>query len=100
MRRDPELDEVAACHPFLARQVEIVAPEVIVSLGRVASQALLATARPISQIRGRWHEYAGIPLMPTLHPAYLLRNPGDKRLVWSDVKQVMERLGLPLPRRS
>ena len=95
--RDPELDEIAACHPFLARQIEIVAPEVIVSLGRVATQALLATDTPISRLRGRWHEYAGIPLMPTLHPAYLLRNPGDKRLVWADVKQVMERLGLPIP---
>ena len=92
--RDPEPDEVAACAPFLARQIEIVAPEVIVALGRFASQALLSTSSPIGSLRGRWHAYRGIPVMPTLHPAYLLRNPGDKRLVWADVKQVMERLGI------
>jgi uracil-DNA glycosylase len=93
--RDPEPDEVAACGGFLARQIEIVAPEVIVALGRFAAQALLSTATPIGRLRGRWQEYRGIPVMPTLHPAYLLRNPGDKRLVWEDVKQVMERLGIP-----
>jgi DNA polymerase len=93
--RDPEPDEVAACAPFLARQIEIVAPEVIVALGRFAAQALLATSSPIGSLRGRWQTYRGIPVMPTLHPAYLLRNPGDKRLVWADVKQVMERLGIP-----
>jgi len=94
--RDPEPDEVAACGSFLARQIEIVAPEVIVALGRFAAQALLSTTTPIGKLRGGWQEYRGIPVMPTLHPAYLLRNPGDKRLVWEDVKKVMERLGLPL----
>jgi DNA polymerase len=92
--RDPEPDEVAACGSFLARQIEIVAPEVIVALGRFAAQALLSTTAPIGSLRGRWQQYRGIPVMPTLHPAYLLRNPNDKRLVWADVKQVMDRLGL------
>lgn len=92
--RDPEPDEVAACGGFLARQVEIVAPEVIVALGRFAAQALLETTTPIGRLRGRWQSYRGIPVMPTLHPAYLLRNPGDKRLVWEDVKQVMQKLDI------
>jgi uracil-DNA glycosylase len=92
--RDPEPDEVAACGGFLARQVEIVGPEVIVALGRFAAQALLATSTPIGRLRGRWQSYRGIPVMPTLHPAYLLRNPGDKRLVWEDVKQVMQKLDI------
>jgi uracil-DNA glycosylase len=95
--RDPEPDEVAACGGFLERQVEIVGPKVIVALGRFAAQALLATTTPIGRLRGRWQSYRGIPVMPTLHPAYLLRNPGDKRLVWEDVKQVMQKLDITLP---
>ncbi|HEY8517545.1 MAG TPA: uracil-DNA glycosylase [Candidatus Binatia bacterium] len=92
--RNPEPDEVEACSPFLLRQVDLVAPEVIVALGKFAAQTLLRTTTPIMRLRGVWHEYRGIPLMPTLHPAYLLRNPGDKKLVWQDIKQVMARLGL------
>ncbi len=92
--RDPEPDEIAACRPFLLRQLEVIRPEVVVALGRVAAQALLGNAEPIGRMRGRWREVAGIPVMPTLHPAYLLRNPAEKRLVWEDVKQVMRRLGL------
>jgi len=92
--RNPEPDEVAACSPFLVRQIELVDPEVIVALGKFAAQTLLQTTTPITKLRGEWREYRGIPLMPTLHPAYLLRNPADKRLVWEDVKQVMLRLGL------
>lgn len=95
--RNPEPDEIVACEPFLRRQIELVAPEVLVSLGTFATQALLGDRTPISKRRGRWHEFDGIPLMPTFHPAYLLRTPGDKRLVWEDIKQVMLRLGLPLP---
>lgn len=91
--RDPEPDEVAACRPFVARQIELVAPKVIVALGRVAAHAMLGTTTPISRLRGHWHEYAGIRLMPTLHPAYLLRNPADKRLVWEDIQMVMGELG-------
>lgn len=98
--RNPEPDEIVACEPFLMRQVELVKPEVIVSLGNFATQALLRDRTPISRRRGHWHAVAGTPLMPTFHPAYLLRNPSDKRLVWEDVKLVMGRLGLPLPSRK
>ncbi|MBM4265171.1 MAG: uracil-DNA glycosylase [Deltaproteobacteria bacterium] len=92
--RNPEPDEVEACSPFLARQIDLVRPDVIVALGKFAAQTLLETATPITQLRGRWHEYRGIPLMPTFHPAHLLRNPAFKREVWEDIKQVMARLGL------
>lgn len=92
--RDPEPDEIAACRPFLQRQVEIVRPKVLVALGRFAAQTMLGTAVPISRLRGTWHEFAGIKLMPTLHPAYLLRNPEDKKLVWEDIQKVMGELGL------
>ena len=92
--RNPEPDEVASCEPFLVRQSELIAPEVIVALGKFAAQTLLRTKTPITQLRGRWFDYHGIRLMPTFHPAYLLRNPADKRLVWQDIRQVMERLGL------
>jgi len=98
--RNPEPDEIVACEPFLRRQIELVGPEAIVSLGNFATQALLGDRTPISRRRGRWHEVAGVALMPTFHPAYLLRNPADKRLVWEDIKLVMARLGLPVPKRS
>jgi uracil-DNA glycosylase len=100
LNRNPEPDEIVACQPFLRRQIEIVQPEVIVSLGTFATQALLQDRTPISKRRGRWHEVDGIPLMPTFHPAYLLRTPGDKRLTWEDIKLVLARLGLPLPARG
>lgn len=90
--RNPEPDEIAQCLPFLERQIELVAPKVLVALGKIAAQALLRTTTPISCLRGQWHSYRGIPLMPTLHPAYLLRNPADKRLAWEDLKQVMQAL--------
>jgi uracil-DNA glycosylase family 4 len=95
--RNPEPDEVASCEPFLQRQLEIIAPEVVVALGKFAVQTLLRSKAPITQIRGRWFDYHGIMLMPTFHPAYLLRNPADKRLVWEDVQKVMRVLGLPVP---
>jgi len=97
--RNPEPDEVAACEPFLMRQIELVAPRVIVGLGTFAVQALLRVKTPISKLRGVWHDFGGIKLMPTFHPAYLLRNPGDKRLVWADIQEVMKFLGRPMPRR-
>jgi uracil-DNA glycosylase len=90
--RNPEADEVASCEPFLKRQIELVRPEVIVALGKFAVQTLLQTKAPITQIRGRWHRYHGIKLMPTFHPAYLLRNPGDKKLVWEDIKKVIQEM--------
>lgn len=95
--RNPEPDEIVACEPFLARQIAIIRPRVIVTLGKVPTQHLLQNRVPISKQRGQWQSYRNVPLMPTFHPAYLLRNPGDKRLVWADIKAVMERLGLPLP---
>jgi uracil-DNA glycosylase family 4 len=94
--RNPESDEIATCMPFLARQIELIAPRVIVALGTFAAQTLLGVKTPITRMRGVWHEYRGVKVMPTFHPAYLLRNPGDKRLVWSDIKQVMGELGLPV----
>jgi DNA polymerase len=92
--RNPEPDEVASCEPFLLRQLELIGPEVIVALGKFAVQTLLRSKSPITQLRGRWHDYHGIRLMPTFHPAYLLRNPGDKRLVWEDIQKVMRALGI------
>jgi DNA polymerase len=93
--RNPEPDELAACEPFLKGQLTAVKPEVIVTLGKFAAQALLREDSPISRMRGQWKTYAGIPLMPTFHPAYLLRSPGEKGKVWDDLKQVMKKLDLP-----
>jgi DNA polymerase len=90
--RDPEADEVATCEPFLVRQLAAIQPKVIVALGRFAVQTLLQSKTPISRLRGSWHRYHDIPVMPTYHPAYLLRNPHGKREVWADMKQVMARL--------
>jgi DNA polymerase len=92
--RNPEPDEIAACRPFLERQIELVSPRVLVALGKFAAQTMLGLQTPISRLRGQWFDYHGKKLMPTLHPAYLLRNPNDKRLVWSDIKLVMQELGL------
>lgn len=88
--RDPEPDEIAMCTPFLRRQIEYIQPRIICALGRIAAQTLLETTTPISQLRGRFHQYHGIKLMPTFHPAYLLRNPQDKRLAWEDLQCVQQ----------
>lgn len=90
--RNPEQDEIKTCQPFLEKQVEIIRPKAICALGTFAAQTLLATTGKISSLRGRFHDYHGISLMPTFHPAYLLRNPDDKRLVWDDMKMIMEKL--------
>jgi uracil-DNA glycosylase family 4 len=90
--RNPEPDEVAACEPFLKKQIDLVRPEVIVGLGKFAVQTLLQSKVPITKLRGTWHHYHGIKLMPTFHPAYLLRNPADKKLVWEDIKKVIQEL--------
>jgi len=90
--RDPESVEVATCEPFLKQQLAAIRPELIVALGRFAIQTLLQTKMPISKLRGTWQTYQGIPLMPTYHPAYLLRNPLGKREVWADMRKVMQRL--------
>ncbi len=92
--RDPEPGEKDQCFPFLDKQIEAIRPRVIVALGKVAAHALLNVDTPISRLRGNWKEYKGIPVMPTFHPSYLLRNQGAKREAWEDIKQVMERLGL------
>ena len=91
--RNPEADEIAACQPFLMKQVELVKPRIIVALGTFAAQTLLQSKIPISRLRGVWHSYQGVKLMPTLHPAYLLRNPNDKRLVWQDIQAVLREMG-------
>lgn len=90
--RDPEEDEIAACLPFIERQIGIIAPEVIFSLGRISSHTLTKSKVPITKLRGSFCEYKGIPVMPTFHPAYLLRNPKDKFLVWEDAQKVIEEL--------
>jgi DNA polymerase len=94
--RNPEPDEVAACEPFLRQQLDAIAPRFIVALGKFAAQTLLRTTAPISALRGRWHSYQGIQLMPTFHPAFLLRSPERKRDAWHDLQLVMaemKRLG-------
>ncbi len=87
--RTPLPEEIAHCMPFLEEQISILRPRCIVSLGKVSAQALLGTKDPISGLRGRFLAYRGIPLMPTYHPAYLLRNPPAKKEVWEDMKKVM-----------
>jgi len=93
--RNPESDEIESCEPFLVKQIELIRPRVIVALGKFAVQTLLKTKVPIMRLRGVWHQYRGTKLMPTLHPAYLLRNPGDKKLVWEDIKKVLQELRSP-----
>ena len=86
--RNPEPDEVEQCQPFLFRQIDAIKPKVIVALGKFAAQALLQTTDPITRVRGRQFTYRGATLIPTFHPAYLLRNPSAKREVWEDMKKV------------
>lgn len=90
--RDPQPGEIFSCEPFLKKQLAAIKPKLILALGRFATQTLLQTKDPISRLRGQWHEYEGIDLMPTYHPAYLLRNPAGKREVWEDVKKVISKL--------
>jgi DNA polymerase len=86
--RNPEADEVEQCEPFLFRQIDVIQPRVIVPLGKFAAQSLLKTMDPITRLRGRQFDYRGAVLIPTFHPAYLLRNPSAKREVWEDMKRV------------
>jgi DNA polymerase len=90
--RNPEPDEVETCEPFLFRQIDVIKPKVVVALGTFAARALLRTLDPISRLRGRVYEYRGAKLIPTFHPAYLLRNPSSKREVWEDMKLVRKLL--------
>lgn len=98
--RDPEPDEVEACEPFLKAQIRSINPKVIIALGKYAAQTLLRVQTPITRLRGRWNEYDGIAVMPTYHPAYLLRNPAEKRAVWEDIQEVLRKMGRPLPERG
>ena len=86
--RNPEPDEVETCEPFLFQQIDIIRPKVIVALGKFGAQTLLRTLDPISRLRGRVYDFRGARLVPTFHPAYLLRNPASKREVWEDMKLV------------
>ena len=98
--RNPEPDEVAACEPFLKKQLGAIRPRMIVALGKFAVQCLLRDDSPISRLRGNFRTYEGIPLMPTFHPAYLLRDPSKKKLAWQDLKDVnaaLARVGVTPP---
>src|SRR5438128_3035290 len=86
--RNPDPDEVATCEPFLFQQIDIIMPKVIVALGKFAAKTLLRTQDPISRLRGRVYDYRGAKLIPTFHPAFLLRSPERKRDVWEDMKKV------------
>jgi DNA polymerase len=90
--RNPEPDEIASCEPFLMEQLGVIKPAIICTLGNFAAQTLLRTRVKISQLRGQFHDYQGIKVMPTFHPAYLLRNPQDKKLVWEDLQKIMAEL--------
>jgi len=99
--RNPEPDEVAKCEPFLKRQLAAIRPRMIVALGKFAAQCLLRDDTPITRLRGGFRSYEGIPLMPTLHPAYLLRDPSKKKLAWEDLKAVnaaLARVGIHPPK--
>jgi DNA polymerase len=95
--RNPELDEVEACIGFVKKQIAAIRPKVIVTLGNVPTQNLLGTKQGITRMRGTWQEYHGIPVMPTFHPSYLLRSPGEKKKVWEDIQLVMAKLGMAVP---
>ena len=92
--RNPEPDELDACRPFIKRQIEMIQPKVIVTLGKFALQSLTGRSYAVSAARGQWTEYDGIKVMPTYHPAYLLRTPSAKKEVWQDMKKVMAELGI------
>ena len=95
--RAPQPDEVTACLPYLHRQLELINPEVIVTLGQHAQKALVGSEIGITKLRGNWQSWRGIKVMPTLHPAYLLRNPPAKKDFWADLQMVMGELGLTRP---
>jgi DNA polymerase len=100
--RKPTLDEMKTCIPYLHEQIDLIRPKVIVALGATAVEGLLGKTLGITRLRGTWKTYRGIPLMPTYHPAYLLRNQAlsEKRRVWEDMLQVMDKLGLPISEKQ
>ena len=97
--RQPEHDEVEACSPFLMRQIDVIRPQVICTLGNTPTQTLLQTTQGISKFRGQWFDFRNTRLLPTYHPAYLLRNPAAKADVWKDLQKVMAVLGLQAPKK-
>ncbi len=100
--RKPTPEEMQTCIPYLHEQIDLIKPEVLVALGATAVEGLLGKTLGITRLRGNWRSYRGIPLMPTYHPAYLLRNQalGERRRVWEDILQVMERLGMPISQKQ
>lgn len=102
--RDPEKDEINSCIPFLKKQIEVIKPEVICTLGRIAARELLNRDFKITMERGRWQTYLNIPLMPTYHPAYILRNPGNERKlkgeVWQDIQKIMSLLKIEVKKNG
>ena len=98
--RNPEPAEIAACRRYLETQIDTLRPDVIVALGKFAAQFLLETEEGIMRLRGTWGSYRGIPVMPTFHPSFLLRQPDRKREAWEDLLKVLGRLGLPAPARK
>jgi len=97
--RDPEADEIQTCLPFLRAQITLIQPEIICTLGRISAQSLVDKGLKITRDRGQWRSFMDIPLMPTYHPAYLLRYAQAKRQVWEDVQEIMKKLGLNDPRQ-
>jgi len=98
--RQPERDECETCSPFLMRQIAVVKPKAIVALGAVAAKTLLAINAPMSEFRGHWYDFRGTKLAVTYHPAFLLRDPRQKKETWKDLQMVMRELGLPMPAKT
>ena len=98
--RTPERDECETCSPFLMRQIEVIGPKTIVALGAVAAKTLLAINAPMSELRGRWFDFRGTKLAVTYHPAFLLRDPRQKKETWKDLQMVMKELGLKAPEKA
>jgi uracil-DNA glycosylase len=100
--RPPTSEEMETCLPYLRKQIELIEPKILVALGAVAMRGLFGKTEPMGQMRGRWHTFGSIPVMPTYHPSYLLRNQAisEKRRVWEDMLLVLERLGLPISEKQ
>jgi len=98
--RNPMPEEIASCRGYLEKQIELVSPKVLVALGKFAAQFLLGSEEGMMRMRGRWGSYRGIPVIPTYHPSFLLRQPERKKESWEDLLQVLAKAGLPAPRRK
>ena len=96
--RNPELPEIQTCSSFLHRQLDLLQPHVVVALGEFAAQTLLKTEAPFSELRGRFHDYRGVKLMPTFHPSQLIKSPGSKKEAWIDLQLIAQELGLSIPK--